>query len=232
MYKMQHFIIFAQIRTGYQYLTNMLLRHPQICMLGEIFVHLDQVRKSSLFGADIPPYEMGQDPVWYIRDVVDPYALRQGCQIVGFKQNYHPPMTEQEWSYLAGWKIIHLTRRNLLDRLLSEKLAIQENRWNFGDYQSTVEITAEELQLYSEASVSSQQVVLDHCSPYSVVYEDLVANPSRFMSGVQGYLGVDILSLPSTLPRQRRGPQSQYISNYEGLSRELQGTDYMRFLTG
>ena len=125
---MQHYVIIAQMRVGYQLLANLLNSHPQVLSLGEIFVDSYDVRISSMFNTNIPVYQPGQNPIVYIKNNIDTYAEQHGQKIAGFKLNYR--QTEM-WGLAKEWKVIHLSRKNLLDRMISEQLAMKEENWNF-----------------------------------------------------------------------------------------------------
>lgn len=229
---MKHFVIMAQIRTGYQLLASLLYSHSKVLSLGEIFVHPKDVRIRSLFGAKISPYEPDVDPVEYVEHTLDPYAEKIGAEILGFKLNYTEHIL---WDYMKSndWHIIHLTRRNLLDRLISQKLAIQETKWNFKEYTSTIEISASELHAYSDDSLIRQAKVNDFFNPHSIIYEDLIKNPTKTVDSLLDFLGLPPQQLTSPMIKQRTGPQSQYISNYARLYSELVSSrsPYAKYLT-
>lgn len=228
---MTHFVIIAQIRSGYQHFANMLHSHPDILCLGEIFVLPQLIRVRSLFGADVPAYE-GGDQVRYIQDVLVPYASQHNRQALGFKLNY---TSRELWPYVQEqqWQVIHLVRRNLLDRLLSEKLAITEGKWNFREYTQQVPIKLEELVAYTEDSYRHQRDT-DEAFPCAlkIFYEDMISQPT-LMNRVLAYLDVKDWTLSSTMIKQRVGPQHKYISNYRELSRDIlrRKPEYRRFLT-
>jgi hypothetical protein len=229
---MKWFVIIAQIRAGYQLLANQLHHRPDILSLGEIFVWPEDVRIRSLFGAKIRHFKTGESQQDYLTEVVQPYAESLGKQAVGFKLNY----TNQElWPYIRNqrWHVIHLARHNLLDRLLSEKLAVLERNWNYDEYTSQVEISLEELHGYSLDSYQHQRRVNNLFSKnpmLKVYYEDLAVEPAH---QVIEFLGLPPGPLMTTMIRQRSGCQRQFIKNYDQLYQRImtERPDFKRFLT-
>jgi hypothetical protein len=231
-YSMKWFVILAQIRTGYQLLANQLHHRDDILSLGEIFVYPEDVRIRSLFGAEIRHFEVGEPQKDYLRNIVEPYAKSIGAKATGFKLNY----TDHElWPYIRQqrWHVIHLVRQNLLDRLLSEKLAVLETKWNYKEYTQQVEISLEELEGYSEDSYMHQRRVdsLFSKNPMlKVMYEDLAVEPAH---RVIEFLDLTPGPLVTTMPKQRSGCQRQFIRNYDQLYEQIikKKPEYKKFLT-
>ena len=225
---MNHYVIIAHIRVGYQYLASLLHSHPQILSLGEIFVDSKDVRSHSLFGAKIPVFEQDWNPILYIKDNIDPYAEQHQFKITGFKLSYEQ---DQFWDYIKEWKIIHLTRTNLLDRYISEKLAIKEEKWNIQDYSKTIHIPTDCFIEYCDISIFNENAVNEYFNPLKINYEELSNNTIETYSKILEYLEVEQCVLKSAVNKQRTKGQAHYISNYNQLYSDLIKSEYSKYLT-
>lgn len=227
---MKHYAIIAQMRVGYQLLTNLLGSHPDVLALGEIFVDSKDVRTDSMFGTNIPIYTINENPVLYIKNNIDKYAESHGYKITGFKLNYRQ---QDLWSVVKDWKVIHLTRKNLLDRIISEKLAMQEQNWNFHEYSGRFNLSAHELNLYCEDSIFTGNTVDQFFNPFKLYYEDLAYNTEETIAKVLEYLELEPKPLNTIMKKQRTKSQSAYIANYKELYSELMSSksEHRRYLT-
>jgi LPS sulfotransferase NodH len=224
---MQRFVIIAEMRSGYQWLISLLNSHPQILCLGEIFNVDAEVRRLSLFGHPIPVRDDSYDPISYLEDVVEREAGRRKAKAFGFKVNY---TNEQEilWPYFEqkGWLVVHLTRRNLLDRLLSEMLAIQEQNWSHGSYRTSVEIPFDELRWRTEQSWNWQKKTRESFRDvFEVEYEQL----PQIANEVVRRLGLPEYHLVSKLKKQHVQTHSRSISNYRQLLETAKSSPYRIF---
>jgi len=223
---MRNFAIIAELRSGYQMLATSLNSHPKAFCFGEIFGSDREVRKKSLWRQKVPVIEDSDDPVEYVK-VLNEYGVSKGYEAIGFKLNYvcaKGPNWSHLWDHMAedGWKFIHLTRSNLLNRLLSQIMAEQENNWSHKVYKSQATIEPSRLFFSTSQSFFWQKELrefLHHNEVFELVYEEVQANFEKKMSEVQGFLGLDVQQLTTPMKKQQTRSQSKAIKNYRELYR-------------
>lgn len=227
---MNKFVIVAQLRSGYQFLSQLLNSNGHVLCFGEIFGSDKAVRQKSFFGNKISAIEDDEEVVDYINHNLIKYVFKKKVKAFGFKLNYvdckHNENWAHIWDHIAAhkWKIIHLHRENLLDRLISEKLAHKSNHWAWKPYADTqIEVTFPELEFYRNQSLQWQEWANNHFkdSPMmQLTYEELTGNTEEVCDKVQEFIGVEKRNLWTEMPKQRTGGQATYLSNYRELYRE------------
>lgn len=217
---MNNFVIVTEPRTGFQWLSSLLNSHPDILCLGEIFntkedVRIDGIGKTFRHMKD-------EAAVEYIQE------LTKVCnKIWGFKLSYTYTQADScdgLWDYILDqkWKIIHLTRSNLLDRYISFKIATTEQNWTDKAYSSKTSIFADELIVASSLSMTHQSQIrseIKHNPVFEITYEQL--RDRQVLEELQLFLGVKPLILISNISRQRNKPQSEMVVGYKELYKEF-----------
>lgn len=132
------FIILAAERTGSNLLSGMLDSHPRIVTGGEFFnpVLMEQVRVPWHLAADAERKDLANlrttDPIAFLGTVQN-QAAKANYGAVGFKLMYNHsdrlPAVREHLSSDKQLRVIHLTRRNLLERLLSKRRAELTGKW-------------------------------------------------------------------------------------------------------
>ena len=231
----EKFIIVAEIRSGYKLLSALLDSHPNCTCFGEIFGSDKTVRQLSLRKQKISAIEANESPVDWLNTVLFPH--NQTAQSVGFKLNYVCAQSTKWvclWHHMKedNWKIIHLTRANLLDRLLSQKLAIKENRWHVGNYKTTVNITLDELKRITNRSLKWQEEARNFFKD-NLVFELEYNNIQSSIKEIQQFIGLHPKELRVDMNKQRSGNQGTFIDNYKSLCADCirEGGIYRDFLT-
>jgi len=223
---MTNFVIIAELRSGYQLLATLLNSNPEVLCLGEIYGRKRSVRIQSLFGNEVPVLEDSDSSVNYFKTVLAPLAERTNRKAFGFKLNYVDCMENDNWrelwDFIASerWHVIHLRRLNVLDRAISEKLAIEQWRWNNEQYDTQIRITFDELEFYYQRALRWQKWANDHFknSPIChVTYEELTRQRYQTCQKVQEFLGVQPRELTSFMQKQRVGGQATFVKNYRRL---------------
>lgn len=235
------FVIIAEARCGYQFLASLLRSHPDVMCFGEVFGRKHEVRKSSLFGEDLPVSEEKDSAIKYLESQLVSHAVRNNKKVIGFKLNHNDCVEIENWkslwNYLVEekWKVIHLQRKNLLDRALSEKLAIKDWNWNLKIYDSGVRITFDELEYYHNRSVERKNQIYKKFAKnemLDVFYEELNEKTKSTCATVQSFLNIDTKTLSSTMKKQRIGGQATFIINYRHLyHRCIKHPIYKKWLT-
>ncbi len=179
------------------------------------------------------------DPVAFQRRFVFKRHPRE-ISAVGFKLFYNQSRkgtAEKLWHYLReveDLKVIHLKRKNLLDVIVSNKIAEESGNWvsrgNQGrTAQDVVNLTHEDCLRNFEKTKQWQQEFDEYFTPeqkMEVIYEDLVADPISVMNDVQELLGVERQSLKASTRKQSSKPVSEIIVDYEQLKASFSGTEW------
>ena len=148
------------------------------------------------------------------------------------------------WDHLAADKdlaVIHLTRQNPLDGLVSAGLAKKTGRWGIGatggagaeTAAATVRIDPTHLIQDLNAGRRQQReadaLFADHPLAH-VTYEDLVETPASTLEGLQAFLGLPQVRLKTRTKKQNRRRLVDVIENYDDIEQELEGTGWERLL--
>lgn len=246
------FIIVSIQRAGSHFLRSLLRSHPQALVFGEVFNTDERARSRHLATLDlIRPFRRGEAIADYLGNVLLS-AARQGVRAVGFKTIIGPLANREIVESIASCvrakelSVVHCVRRNMLDCLLSYKLAkgsgafieldADEARLNGVDckgYAEPVAITASELDQFVREAESYDSLIRRTFSgnPYLCVsYENLSSGHAETLAGLLDFLGLPPHHLQARTKRQRKGSQREWISNFDELARSLQGTSAAAFL--
>ncbi len=227
------FIILAQERTGSILLQRLLDSHSEIFCVGEIFNPSFKLRQTIKKVEE--PIAARADPIAYLNRYVF-CGYPPETKAVGFRLFYTHARDKawaHVWPYLRdrGVKVIHLQRRNLLDRYLSLQLAQRSNTWlklneASGDYGDEM-ITLDPYDCFRNINESqwwwyeADKFFADN-PRLTVTYEALVDNQDAVADEILDFLGLTRQSLISHTKKQRSRPKPQRIANYEALKQWLE----------
>ncbi len=118
----------SEPRSGSNLLAGLLSSHPHIICAGELFNPSEEVRAKS----HASPYSPEQEPVLYLSNVV--FDRTETTISSGFRLFYRHARDARQsaiWAWLRDERIpiIHLVRRNLLHRAVSEQIANATGEW-------------------------------------------------------------------------------------------------------
>ena len=212
------FIVLAHPRSGSTLLTKLLASHPRIHMLGEIFNSVPQgVDSASRF-----PY--------YLERILDPVtnAERQlnltsidSTDSVGAKLLFFQLDDKSLLEALLerGYKIIHLTRENQLDRYLSS-LSARSNQTYFSSphykIEDKVRFSPEKFARFQENNAKLEQdFALEHEAIYRLTYDQLIQNKDQTMSEVFAHLDLSNHQTSTQMRKQNTRDYAESILNYE-----------------
>lgn len=251
----QNVLVLTTQRTGSTWLSDMLYRHKQIRMYGEIF--LDRpVKPNPLNTKLLPPLRFFE----YSQSIRLPTPLKLGIyfskinqwheerQAIGFKLMYNHLKSNRR-TFLAlmklhNYKVIHLVRVNHLETAVSEcfhrasgvshvikgKNEGMELRSMHIDPQGLlkrIDRQAERVSRYTRCLTNWRL-------PHVVVsYEDLTSQLESTMGGLFDFLGIDGSSseLGSDYVKISKNRYSEKIVNLEELRSVLSASQYGRFLS-
>jgi LPS sulfotransferase NodH len=227
----ERFIILGQERTGSNLLLLLLSSHPNARTFGEVFNPSEDVRRRSI-GPARPP-DLAENPAEYLANCIY-RAYPEHIRAVGFKLFYSHARNKEwkaAWAYLrrTGVRVIHITRRNLLDRYLSLQLALSSEEWialdgNESTYYEPIPLNAKACLRDFQRSVSLQQRMdqfFVHNPKLTVIYEDLCNDMTGECQRVQAFLGLEPMTLSSTLKKQRTQSKREIIANFDDLKETI-----------
>ncbi len=140
-----------------------------------------------------------------------------------------------EW--LLGQKtfrVIHLKRRNMLDTLVSTKLAFMEDNWTIKPYElDSIQLSVSECEDFFSETTAQQQYYANLFSGHPIFdlyYEDLIVNFGNVVSELQDFLLVPVHSfLNSTMKKQGKRDKRSLISNFASLEEHFSHTTWSAF---
>lgn len=225
------FVIIGQERTGSNFLQLLLASHRSALSYGEIFNAAEEVRKT--FRAITRPPALDEDPISYLESQI--YKDYQDhVKAVGFKLFYSHARNnawQAVWEYLRSSKvkIIHLKRKNLLDRYLSHQLALRSNTWiarkeEKNNYNEPITLDSQDCFQSFHRSLWHQKQADDFFKnnpKLEVIYETLCHNLFEECGRIEQFLGLEYQDLSSRTIKQRIRKKSEIIANYAALKQQL-----------
>jgi hypothetical protein len=226
-------------------LKSLLDAHPQVECLGEIF--------NPVYG---PGYKKWVEQS-RVRQVLNKYSrnyciesyldslfarrphLEESPKALGFKVMY-PGQFNRCSIFPYYWqehefKIIRLTRRNLLRRYLSGRIACLEDVWSAPEHrgkQMSIELDINDLirSIHRMETINtSVDALANEFQNIMVDYEQVVADRTNVMMGIFQFLGVnptDAEKIKAGTARQNPDKLNDLIQNYEEVYEALEDTPY------
>jgi hypothetical protein len=215
------FAIVGNARTGSSHLVSLLDSHPDIaCWDDEIF----DVGEAF----DTSNYQDARQ--FLIEKVFDLYADAVGFKLLWDALNH----TTAPWSWIKELdiKLVHTRRENLLDTYMSFQLATINQAFTSwkGDYKIyQFEADIDQCREFFEAAEACDRAIRGRCADddiprMEIEYEELCENQNRVLE----FLTVSSAPLMSELKKQRKGIQSEIITNYVTLKRGFSSTRWAR----
>jgi hypothetical protein len=183
----------------------------------------------------------------YVRYVFD----QPDVDAVGFKFMYDQARYSPSvlgYAAIAGIRVVHLVRRDLLDTLISSELARARRLYHVASDNRPVipwassELVEQRIRLdpadtLSELTELSRErrrmrrwLRVARIRTHEVVYEDLVRDPQQF-GRILDFLSVDSAAeLESSLQKLNNTPKSEAVENFDELARSLAGTAFEPFV--
>jgi LPS sulfotransferase NodH len=189
---------------------------------------------------------------WTIK-LLDRIFDQRTVRAVGFKLMYHQALYSPEILPYAAVKriaVVHLVRRNLLDVMISSKLAEASGVYHVATddrptlSSGSVALTdlkirlepAEVIQtlkrLAREVRMARAWLRMTRTPTCEVEYEELIATPME-LGRVLNFLGLEhgaASDLRSALQRRNASPRSEVIENFAEIERSLSGTPFESFV--
>ena len=218
------FVIIAAERTGTNLLIGLLDDYPG-CLVGKELFNPVNIRSDILPWPDLTEdakVELlklrREDPVGFWTDLCR-RAAEDGHRVVGFKLLYGHAIAEPDLlKHLAADKtsaIIHLTRRNQLRRLVSERQASATGNWAVSrrktpEKRPAVHATMEEI-LSSFRMIEKRRreigALFNEHRVMDVVYEDLAERPLETAARVARFLDLEAPPEPPVIKYNKTGTE-------------------------
>ena len=247
---MTNFVVLSTQRSGSTWVVDMLTSHPRVVAYSELFMHGGEGKPKWGQEQDLPYWQTySRDkrrltkPYWLWHYLGEAYRERPGIDAVGFKLMYSQlsrisrPLMPALW--MKRVRIIHLTRENALDVVLSKEAgAARQGRLHAreGDQVEQVRVRLETDDLMRrmtlhERAVAGARVRFKRVGlPYrEVVYEDLAADESGFAELFE-FLGVEPAPVTSSLQKLNPSAHEELIENYGEVRDALADTVYAELL--
>jgi len=187
----KYFVIFAEVRTGSNFLQSHLNKFPDLHCFGELFnpVFIDRPGQSSALGLSMA--DRDKNPVSLLREI-----RKNRTKIQGFRyfHNHDPRILSALFKDPSCAKII-LTR-NPIDSFVSLKIARETGQWNLFDTRqkktTKVKFVAEEFETRLSKLQFFQELILQRLqmagqTGFYLRYDDL--NNLSVINGLGNYLG-------------------------------------------
>lgn len=230
MLRFEYFTVFAEMRTGSNFLETNLNSFEALTCYGEAFNphFIGYPNQEDLLG--LTQAERDADPMRLLVRIRDDESGLSGFR---FFHDHDPRVLDFILQDPACAKII-LTR-NPLDSYVSWKIAQETGQWKLTNVQKRKEaqarFEAQEFGNYVAALQTFQVTVLHQLqisgqTPFYLAYEDLQS--VDVMNGLAAWLGVDerLESLSKNLKRQNPQPVSEKVSNPKEMRDALAGLDH------
>jgi len=143
------------------------------------------------------------------------------------------------WDFLISDRslsVIHLTRRNILNTLISHKTAFMTNQWMSvkGDRQAKtpLHLDPEECRRYFDKIQTLAQEADAAFAAHrkiELVYEDLVAAREPQLRSIFAFLDIPCMSVSTIMKKQIRAPAHEIVENYSQLKESFRHTEWNSF---
>jgi LPS sulfotransferase NodH/aminoglycoside phosphotransferase (APT) family kinase protein len=234
------FLVVCAERTGSNLLLGLLRSHEEVFAGGELFNPV--LIEDNLLAWSLAPQEdlaelnalRRSDPIAFLRRLFA-MAARNGHRMIGFKLMYgHGDQQVRVRDYLAAnreLRVVHLKRRNLLRRHLSEERARITGEWATKEGAAAKQLPTLDMDfracLANFAFIEQKQADYDalfHGHPLlELFYEDLSEDPQAVGARVLSFLGVEgTPKLAVDFARTGIDPLRSAIANYDELKSKLQ----------
>lgn len=223
------FVIFAEMRTGSNFLEAALNEFPDICSHGEVFnpSFLGHPKTETLYDYDLARRE--DDPLGLMQAIFDNPPAMAGFRLF---HDHDPRVTEAVLGDSTIAKVI-LTR-NPLDSYVSRKIAAETGQWMLRDmrHQRSAEITFKlgEFQdllarLLAFQSKVTRALQVTGQVAYRISYDELF--DMSVINGLARFLGSahQVDTPPAKIKKQNPEALSKKVINYDQMVADLQGLD-------
>lgn len=241
--KNTRFIILCPARTGSTMLRMAINSHPSVTCHGELLgpnriLGFEKARMSKTVLTDNEAMDLRSANSF---EFIYNNAFTINSSAVGFKLLYSQVGDIQFAELMEKLvtdteiRIVHLWRRNLLDRYLSFRLLLASIKATGGKDVENKSVLAKRREVNKPAAVSvPPEFVAQDCRNqiaarnrmlsyfsghpiYEMVYEDLIASPASYLDALCDFLSVERKPLHLPAKREQTISKKEYFSNYQEL---------------
>lgn len=220
-----NFIITYHDRSGSHLLVSLLNSHPEVYCEGEVFNKLNETECNL-----------------YFQKYLNSEQRRNKTK--GFKMPYSFQTSRRNniWHKSKGntqFKIIHLSRSNLLRAYISNEIAKKTAVWYGGRSkqpnlnEKIIKLNAKDCLLWINSTLRQQkksEYDFRHHISFTLTYENFLFDDNK-INELFKFLGVDPNHKASTpLKKQNPEPLNQLISNYEEFKNDFENSEWADFL--
>jgi LPS sulfotransferase NodH len=240
----QKFLIYGLPRTGSNLICGILEKHKAISCHGEVF-NAGRIfcnLKNSQGDAILKIFRQ-YNPLYFLKLAIWHNDYSESVKAVGFKALYNQL---ENFVYLKEYifgledlKIIFLRRKNYLERIYSELLALQNNQWTLQNEeerdQRKLNIPFEKCKFLFEKEenfyINTLKILEAKNLPYlEIYYEDLNKNLRNEINKITRYSNLeDCNNLDTNLKKQNIKKLSEVIENYQDLKQSFANTKWELF---
>jgi hypothetical protein len=245
-----YFVIISPPRSGSWLLWTSLAQHPSVAIFGELFnedhfgtgnkLHV-QCSTPAIICRSVRRDEPGDD--YLHREILLKFA-GSNFHAVGFKLLYDQARQNRNlrrlWLYLAedpSIRIIHLWRANLLEGLISLKMAIASDQWICYPQDKMVRRDLRPLRLSHEECMAYYRHVLNRRRQIQCLFtrhrvlaieykKELVGSYNETMARIQMFLGLMPRQVRPVLEKQSTKPIQELVANYQELRETFTGPQF------
>jgi hypothetical protein len=225
-----YFVVFAEMRTGSNFLEQNINQYPDLQSHGELFNphFIGGANKDELFGVTLKARQ--KDPFQLLA------AIAEDGKIPGFRffNDHDPRILERCLSDPACGKVI-LTR-NVLDAYVSRKIAAATGQWKLTNLKhqktASIEFDTAEFTSHLENTQAFQVKLLNALqasgqTAYYINYDDLHSLDT--LNGLARFLGSShqVEAVNRDLKRQNPASLETKVSNFTEMKAELARIDFM-----
>lgn len=233
------FIIVSNGRSGSNLLLSLLSSHPRVKHCGEYYTD-NRMKREDFSGRDL----LGEFQVQMNRSGFEKavgtkflYYQLEAAYAEKFKVPALRPVQELVLSS-TDFRIIHLTRRNLLRTVVSMLVAAKTGIYRAHDQKqlpkdASIEVSPTDCIQRMQAIRGYENLARQWFCGHQVlemVYEDLVSDQHRETSRLLEFLHVDDMKLKGRMVRQSKSLKDS-VANYGELVKALTGTEFESFLS-
>ena len=228
------FVLFAQGRSGSALLRDLLNAHPDVYCDGEIFVLDKNHIKAQQMSKLIRKY-----PVEY----VGTQSQFTRKSFYGFTfMDYHLPDPEQliKNLYISDWKIIYVSRNDILNQCFSNLVAEKSNFYHRKSddpspnkrFHISKERLIDELNWWKQRR-EKEESILKGINSHRIIYEEHLQDQNKWAQTTQNlfeYIGAKPSPVTSNLKKTYNKQYSEIIENYNELIEMLKTSSFAHFL--
>ncbi len=248
------FVVVGPARSGTNLMIITLGRHPAILCDGELYHANPRIAEFLRPGCSRVVRDpetirlRDEEPAEFFRRLVFP-PVSGGIRAVGFKL-LHGHFRRKRWAASfellradRNLKVILLSRRHSLEKLVSVRLAKSRRQWRVEEGKEVrgtgdqplvrfeTDFLEERFQSFEDADFRMREMWAGH-PVHEIAYEDLIDDFEGGMNSIQEFLDVPVRPLAAGTQKMTLQRPSELIENFGELKDHFAGTKWSRFFDG